>query len=60
MASPSSRWRGHGALEDIVVALVAGGGGVGLRQAEHVAEFGQEQRVVRALLPALAGPASGR
>lgn len=40
---------GDGAVEDVVVAFGIGGGGVGARDAEDVAEFGEEHLVVGAL-----------
>jgi len=42
----------HGALEDIIVAFRRRRGRIGMRQSEEIAEFGEEQRVVRPLLPA--------
>jgi len=43
-----------GALEDVVVALRRGAGGLGPRQPKRVAELDQEQAVIGPLLPALA------
>jgi hypothetical protein len=50
---------GHGALEDIIVALVRGVGGIGFGQVERAAQADQEELVVRPLLPALAPLPSG-
>jgi hypothetical protein len=46
---------GDGALEHVVVAVVAGGGGLGLRQVEQRTQLGQEQRKVGAFGTALIG-----
>jgi hypothetical protein len=40
---------GHGALEDVAVFGVVCDGGIGARDFEVVAEFGQEERVVGSL-----------
>jgi hypothetical protein len=40
------------AFEDVVVGFVGGAGGVGGREGQGVAEFGEEEREVGALLPA--------
>jgi hypothetical protein len=42
----------HHPLEDIVVALMGGRGGIGLTKAQKAAKLRQEQRVVRTLLSA--------
>src|SRR3546814_7566280 len=51
---------GDGALEDIVVAVAVGGGGLGARDAEQVAQVGEEESVVRTFGAAdAAGPEGG-
>lgn len=50
---------GHPALEDIGVGVRVVRGGLRTRHAQRVAEFGQEQRVVGALLPAVSGRPMG-
>jgi hypothetical protein len=51
-AAPAAA-RGDGALEDIVVALVRGVGGLWFGQAENPAQADQEELVIGALLAAL-------
>jgi hypothetical protein len=44
---------GDDALKHVIVALMGGTGGLWMLDTEEIAEFGQEQRVIRALLPTL-------
>ena len=43
----------HYALEDVIVPLMTGAGGIGMRQPQRIAKLGEEQRVIGALLSAL-------
>jgi hypothetical protein len=43
----------HGALKDVIIVGVGRLGDIRVRQAEHIAELSEEERVIGALLPAL-------
>jgi len=43
----------HRAFENVVIVSVRRLGDIWMRQAEHIAEFGEEQGVIGAFLPAL-------
>ena len=49
----------HDTFEDVIVLLGGGAGGIGPRDAERVAQFREEQRIIGALLAALAALPAG-